>query len=307
MPKKSGAEWIQATRGRRTSAVIRADRARPMGPTGRSRCSGDSPVEVRCARRGLAALGFSLGYLCSVGTQADEANHPLRFWPALRSTVEEPRKKATTAPHLATLRHVSRPCRPYPTRRCPIRTNLRLIPAWTWRSSSSLTSSTSRRASTSLGLASCGWKPPSQPRRIQAGSLRRVPAHGSTHAAYSCHRPAGQRRSLSLPSRESLDFLVDLRSTYVTRCFRGSVRLLKWREEQPALECIHVPAQPKMDTARSPVLARERVPLGHTRASPPNETLGLLAVPWTTSARVGEYAKSTRSTSMIQVLPNLQQ
>ena len=181
--KKPRAEWIQATRGRRTSAVIRADRARPMGPTGRSRCSGDSPVEVRCARRGLAALGFSLGYLCSVGTQADEANHPLRFWPALRSTVEEPRKKATTAPHLATLRHVSRPCRPYPTRRCPIRTNLRLIPAWTWRSSSSLTSSTSRRASTSLGLASCGWKP-SQARRVrmEAGSTSTVPDSMVDHA-----------------------------------------------------------------------------------------------------------------------------
>ena len=80
-----------------------------MGPTGRSRCSGDSPVEVRCARRGLAALGFSLGYLCSVGTQADEANHPLRFWPALRSSGGAKKKShdgATprdTSPRIATM------------------------------------------------------------------------------------------------------------------------------------------------------------------------------------------------------------
>ena len=80
-----------------------------MGPTGRSRSSGDSPVEVRCARRGLADLGFSLGYLCSVGTQADEANQELRFWLALRSSGGAKKKShdgATprdTSPRIATM------------------------------------------------------------------------------------------------------------------------------------------------------------------------------------------------------------
>ena len=66
-------------------------------------------MEVRCARRGLAALGFSLGYLCSVGTQADEANPPLRFWPALRSSGGAKKKShdgATprdTSPRIATM------------------------------------------------------------------------------------------------------------------------------------------------------------------------------------------------------------
>ena len=118
MPKKSRERngWSQATRGSKNERGDPADRARPMGPTGRSRCSGDSPVEVRCARRGLAALGFSLGYLCSVGTQADEANHPLRFrfWPALRSSGGAKKKShdgATprdTSPRIATMSTLTR-------------------------------------------------------------------------------------------------------------------------------------------------------------------------------------------------------
>ena len=156
---------------------------------------------------------------------ADEANPPLRFWPALRSTVEEPRKKATTAPHLATLRPVSRPCRPYPTRRCPTRTNLPLIPAWTWRSSSSLTSSTSRRASTSRWLASCGWKPPSQSRRIQAGSTstrsRTWVNARSLLVSYACWTTT---KLCLYPTRESLDFLVKLRNgKYLTVLLPGGV------------------------------------------------------------------------------------
>ena len=70
------------------------------------------------------------------------------------------------------------------------------------------------------------------------------------------------------PTRESLDFLVKLRKTYVNyAATQGSVRLLKWtRENNLAVECVHVPSRSRSwAPARSQVLARERVPLGlHT-------------------------------------------
>ena len=58
----------------------------------------------------MAALGCSLGYLCSVGTQADEANHPLRFWLALFRSSGGAKKKShdgatprDTSPRIATM------------------------------------------------------------------------------------------------------------------------------------------------------------------------------------------------------------
>ena len=53
--------------------------------------------------------------------------------------------------------------------------------------------------------------------------------------------------------------------------------------------------------ARSPVLARERVPLGLTCCR--QRTLGLLAVPWTTSARVGEYARYAKHLNDTSPIP----
>ena len=80
------------------------------------------------------------------------------------------------------------------------------------------------------------------------------------------HTPVGQRRSSVSTLRESRGLLgEDCEATYATYAARrGSVRLLKWaRENNLAWSADHVRLRSLIWTlARSPVLARERVPLG---------------------------------------------
>ena len=181
-----------------------------MGPTGRSRCSGDSPVEVRCARRGLAALGFSLGYLCSVGTQADEANHPLRFW--LRSTVEEPRKKATTgatprdtSPRIATMSTLPDSSMPDPNE-----------PTFDpGMDVAILVFSHVEHVKTRLNLARVSklWRDASKPAaayplRFDFDAFPRMILGTRVLSSYACWTTT---KLCLCPTRESLDFLVKLR------------------------------------------------------------------------------------------------
>ena len=116
--------------------------------------------------------------------------------------------------------------------------------------------------------------------------LRRVPAvDWRVRADLNVPYPCWTTMKLCLyPTRESLYFLVKLRNSYVNySTAKGSVRLLKWtRENNLAVECVHVRyTQPVCGRlARSPVLARERVPLEplHVLSRRPIQTLGLPAV-----------------------------
>ena len=144
-----------------------------------------------------------------------------------------------------------------------------------------------------LSLVSKLWRDASKPAAAYPLEvrLRRVLAHtfipNGLVSFYHIHIHDGQRRSPVSTLRESrwtsweLEELARLNVCNYA-ALQGSVRLLKWdASERPYLECKHVRLRShKWTLARSPVLARERVPLvvRHVLLRRPIQTLGLSAV-----------------------------
>ena len=104
-------------------------------------------------------------------------------------------------------------------------------------------------------------------------------------AANSSHSLLDNDEALSLPYERVVGLLGEVWDDVCSHAaIQGSVRLLKWtRENNRAWDTWHVLLRSQSWTlARSPVLARERVPLGpdrgHVLLGRPLQTLGLPAV-----------------------------